>query len=133
MKRPVNELFESSLENVKTFMDTSKIIGNPLKVNEFTTIIPVAKITLGFGIGGSEFKTKDENKKKSREELLFELSEEKLPYGGGTLGGISLIPEAFIIQNNEKVDIIYMEKNRDIFDKTLDLVNEIIEKSKKEK
>ena len=78
MKRPVNELFESSLENVKTFMDTSKIIGNPLKVDENTTIIPIAKITLGFGIGGSEFKNKDDSKKKNKDELLFELSEEKL-------------------------------------------------------
>ena len=123
MKRPVNELFESSLENVKAFMDTSKIIGSPLKVDENTTIIPIAKITLGFGIGGSEFKNKDE--------LLFELSEEKLPYGGGTLGGISLIPEAFIVHSKDKVNIIYMEKNKDLFDKTFDLVNEIIEKAKK--
>lgn len=131
MKRPVNELFESSLENVKTFMDTSKIIGDPLKINEDTTLIPIAKITLGFGIGGSEFKNKEEGKKKNKEDILFELTEEKLPYGGGTLGGISLIPEAFIIHSKGKVEIIYLEKNRDLFDKTLDLVNEIIEKSKK--
>lgn len=131
MKRPVNELFESSLENVKEFMDTSKIIGSPLKVDENTTIIPIAKITLGFGIGGSEFKNKDDSKKKNKDELLFELSEEKLPYGGGTLGGISLIPEAFIVHSKDKVNIIYMEKNKDLFDKTFDLVNEIIEKAKK--
>ena len=126
MKRPVNELFESSLENVKAFMDTSKIIGSPLKVDENTTIIPIAKITLGFGIGGSEFKNKDDSKKKNKDELLFELSEEKLPYGGGTLGGISLIPEAFIVHSKDKVNIIYMEKNKDLFDKTFDLVNEIL-------
>ena len=130
MKRPVNELFESSLDNVKTFMDTSKIVGEPLKIDDNTTIIPIAKITMGFGIGGSEFKNKNDSKKK-KDDLLFELSEEKLPYGGGTLGGISLIPEAFLIQNKDSVQMIYMEKNKDLFTKTLDLVTELLEKTKK--
>ena len=130
MQRPINELFENSIENVKEFMDTSKIIGTPLKIDENTTIIPIAKITLGFGIGGSEFKAKEENKKKNREDVLFELSEEKLPYGGGTLGGVSMIPEAFIVHNKNKVEIIYMEKNKDLFERTIELVNDIVEKSK---
>ena len=131
MQRPINDLFENSLENVKDFMDTSKIIGSPIRIDDSTTIIPIAKITLGFGIGGSEYKSKDDSKKKNKEEILFELSEEKLPYGGATLGGVSMIPEAFIIYNKEKVNIVYMEKNKDLFEKTIDLVNEIIEKSKK--
>ena len=130
MQRPINELFESSIENVSTLMDTSKVVGNPIKIDENTTIIPISKITMGFGIGGSEFKSKDDNKKIKREEILFELSEEKLPYGGGTLGGISMIPEAFIVHTKNKVEIIYMEKNKDLFEKTIDLVNEIVEKSK---
>ena len=130
MQRPINELFVSSIENVSTLMDTSKVVGNPIKIDENTTIIPISKITMGFGIGGSEFKSKDDNKKIKREEILFELSEEKLPYGGGTLGGISMIPEAFIVHTKNKVEIIYMEKNKDLFEKTIDLVNEIVEKSK---
>lgn len=130
MQRPINELFEHSIENVKEFMDTSKIIGTPIKIDENTTIIPIAKITLGFGIGGSEFKGKDESKKKNRDDILFELSEEKLPYGGGTLGGVSMIPEAFIVHNRERVEIIYMEKNKDLFERTIELVNDIIEQNK---
>lgn len=133
MQRPINELFENSLENVKDFMDTSKIIGSPIRIDETTTIIPIAKITLGFGIGGSEFKLKEDQKKKNKEEIMFELSEEKLPFGGGTIGGVSMIPEAFIIYNKEKVNIVYMEKNKDLFEKTIDLVNEIIEKSRNNK
>ena len=130
MQRPINELFENSLENVKDFMDTSKIIGSPIRIDDSTTIIPIAKITLGFGIGGSEFKSKEDPKKRNKEEIMFELSEEKMPFGGGTIGGISMIPEAFIIYNKEKINIVYMEKNKDLFEKTIDLVNEIIEKSK---
>jgi uncharacterized spore protein YtfJ len=44
-----------------------------------------------------------------------------------------MIPEAFIIYNKEKVNIVYMEKNKDLFEKTIDLVNEIIEKSRNNK
>ena len=133
MKRPINELFESSLENVGVLMDASKIVGNPIKIDETTIIIPISKITMGFGIGGSEFKSKEDKKKNKKEDLLFEISEESMPYGGGTLGGLSMIPEAFIIKTNEKVEIIQMEKNKDLFEKTIDLVNEIVEKSKNKK
>ena len=125
-KRPINEMLASSLDSLSNMIDSSKIIGKPIDVGEDKFIIPISRVTLGFGMGGSEFNvTKN---KKDKNELSFEINEEIYPYGGGPLGGMSLNPEAFLIVSKDKSEIIYFDKNPSIFMKTLDLLKEIIKK-----
>ena len=126
-KRPINEMLTSSLDSLSSLVDTSKIIGKPIEVGEDKFIIPISKVTLGFGIGGSEFEINKKDKK-NKNELSFEINEEIYPYGGGELGGMSLNPEAFLIVSKEKSEIIYFDKNPTIFSKTLDLIKEVLKK-----
>lgn len=126
-KRPINEMLTSSLDSLSSLVDTSKIIGKPIEVGEDKFIIPISKVTLGFGVGGSEFEINKKDRK-NKNELSFEINEEIYPYGGGELGGISLNPEAFLIVSKEKSEIIYFDKNPTIFSKTLDLIKEVLKK-----
>lgn len=126
-KRPINEMLSSSLDSLSNLIDSSKIIGKPIQVDENKIIIPITRVTLGFGVGGSEFNI-NKKPKKEKNELSFEISEELYPYGGGQLGGMSLNPEAFLVISNNKSEIIYFDKNPSIFMKTLDLLKEIIKK-----
>ena len=126
-KRPINEMLTSSLDSLSSLVDTSKIIGKPIEVGEDKFIIPISKVTLGFGVGGSEFEINKKDKK-NKNELSFEVNEEIYPYGGGELGGMSLNPEAFLIVSKEKSEIIYFDKNPTIFSKTLDLIKEVLKK-----
>lgn len=126
-QRPINEMLTSSLDSLSSLVDTSKIIGKPIEVGEDKFIIPISKVTLGFGVGGSEFEINKKDKK-NKNELSFEINEEIYPYGGGELGGMSLNPEAFLIVSKEKSEIIYFDKNPTIFSKTLDLIKEVLKK-----
>ena len=126
-KRPINEMLTSSLDSLSSLVDTSKIIGKPIEVGEDKFVIPISKVTLGFGVGGSEFEINKKDKK-NKNELSFEVNEEIYPYGGGELGGMSLNPEAFLIVSKEKSEIIYFDKNPTIFSKTLDLIKEVLKK-----
>ncbi|MBE6132822.1 MAG: sporulation protein YtfJ [Erysipelotrichaceae bacterium] len=126
-KRPINEMLTSSLDSLSSLVDTSKIIGKPIEVGEDKFIIPISKVTLGFGVGGSEFEINKKDRK-NKNELSFEINEEIYPYGGGELGGMSLNPEAFLIVSKEKSEIIYFDKNPTIFSKTLDLIKEVLKK-----
>jgi sporulation protein YtfJ len=126
-KRPINEMLTSSLDSLSSLVDTSKIIGKPIEVGEDKFIIPISKVTLGFGVGGSEFEINKKDRKNNNE-LSFEINEEIYPYGGGELGGMSLNPEAFLIVSKEKSEIIYFDKNPTIFSKTLDLIKEVLKK-----
>ena len=44
-----------SLEKVKGMVDSNSIIGAPIYTADGTTIIPVSKVSVGFGCGGSDF------------------------------------------------------------------------------
>ena len=126
-KRPINEMLTSSLESLSNMIDSSKIIGKTIDIGDDKFIIPISKVTLGFGMGGSEFSIKKDDKK-IKNELSFEINEEIYPYGGGQLGGMSLNPEAFLIISKDKSEIVYFDKNPSIFMKTFDLIKDIIKK-----
>lgn len=130
-KRPVNEFIQLSLGNVNDLIDCSKIMGKPLFVDENKVIIPIAKLSFGFGTGGTEFDSKG-SKKNVKNDILFEASEDLYPFGGGSLGGVSIQPEAFMIIENGKSKLIKMDKDPTIFDRLLDLAKNIINETKKD-
>ena len=127
-KRPINEMLHSSLESLSNLIDSSKVIGKPIQIGEDKIVVPISKVTLGFGVGGSEFNVSNKKNKKFKNELSFEVSDELYPYGGGQLGGMSIVPEAFLIVSNNKSEIVYFDKNPSLFLKTIDLIKDIIKK-----
>ena len=48
-------ILETTIEKVKNLVNVSTIIGDPMKLEGGITIIPVSKVTYGFGAGGSSF------------------------------------------------------------------------------
>ena len=50
---PVSELLGISMEKIKEMADVNAIIGEPIKLEDGTTIIPVSKVSYGFASGGS--------------------------------------------------------------------------------
>ena len=127
-KRPINEMLHSSLESLSNLIDSSKVIGKTIQIGEDKIVVPISKVTLGFGVGGSEFNVSNKKNKKLKNELSFEVSDELYPYGGGQLGGMSIVPEAFLIVSNNKSEIVYFDKNPSLFLKTIDLIKDIIKK-----
>ena len=50
---PVSELMAETIEKIKEAVDANTVVGEPIVAGEIT-LIPVSKISLGFGTGGSE-------------------------------------------------------------------------------
>ena len=80
---PISELVSSAMQNIKDMVDVNTIIGTPIETADGTTIIPVSKVSFGFGAGGSEF----EPKKSEVKDGLF---------GGGSGAGVSISPLGFL-------------------------------------
>jgi len=57
-KTPVSELLGISMEKVKEMADVNAIIGEPIKLDDGTTIIPISKVSYGFASGGSDLPSK---------------------------------------------------------------------------
>ena len=58
MTKKLNNLedyIKSSLQNISYFLDSSKVMGKPIEINSETIVVPITKVTFGFGTGGSEF------------------------------------------------------------------------------
>jgi uncharacterized spore protein YtfJ len=84
MAAPAAEIIGKLMDELKTIAKTETILGQEIKVGEFT-LIPVSRVSLGVGAGGGKG---TDNKKEGE--------------GGGGGGGVMVTPIAFIvIKGNE--------------------------------
>lgn len=109
---PIEGLMETSLKKIREMTDVKTIIGDPIKVAENVTIIPISKVSFGFASGGSDFPSK----------------KEKDLFGGGSGGGISINPIAFLVIKGEEVKIMQLSTADNTAEKAINMVPEVIDK-----
>ena len=51
---PINELMAETIQKIRETVDANTVVGEPIHAGEIT-LIPVSKISFGFGTGASEF------------------------------------------------------------------------------
>lgn len=106
-------ILESTIEKVKDLVNVSTIIGEPMKVENGVTIIPVSKVTYGFASGGSDFPSK------SNQDI----------FGGGGGAGVTIVPVAFlIIDAYGNVDIKHITAFDNVAERAVSLVPEMFDK-----
>lgn len=87
----IENLIKTMLQEFREIVKTETVVGEPLEVGE-TIIVPVSKISFGFGAGGGTGK-KDDG-------------------GSGTGGGGSVEPVAFIVISKGKVQLLPLEGDK---------------------
>ena len=93
MANKVSEMFEGLTNNFKGMIDANSVVGEPIIVNDGTMIVPISKVSFGFGGGGCEF-----DRKKNDTQSLDDKN-----FGGGMGGGASVDAMAFLVINNDLV------------------------------
>ena len=126
-EHPINDLLNISLDSIVRMVDTSKIVGSPIELGNNRFIIPISKVSFGFGAGGSEFKTPSSKKKNY---FINETSEELFPFGGGSGGGITINPSSFILVNNDEIKIVNSDGANSLTERILEVVKESISRKK---
>lgn len=112
-KTSVSDLLGISMEKVKEMADVNAIIGDPIKLDDGTTIIPISKVSYGFASGGSDLPSKyDKN--------LF---------GGGAGAGVSIKPEGFLVVSPDgTAKMVSMTPSNDPIGNAIEKAPMIIEK-----
>lgn len=110
---PINGLLEVSMSSLKEMIEANTIIGTPICYND-STIIPVSKAHLGFVSGGADIKPNS-----NKEDPLF---------GGGTGGGLSLTPIAFLVITKDKIELLSIDTHTHISERIIDGAITSIEK-----
>lgn len=96
----LDNLVKTMLNELKSTLKSETIIGDPIRVDD-VTIIPVTKISFGFGAGGEGI-------------------ERKTSFGGGSGGGASVEPVAFIVISKGDVKILPLKKGGAAWERLLD-------------
>ena len=125
-EHPIEGLMGAAMDSIRDMIDVNTIIGEPMKIQENVTIIPISKVSFGFAAGGSEFKgesMEDYNKKIEEENISY-----RNPFGGGSGAGVSIKPIAFLSVQGDLVKLLPVEHNCS-FDRILDYVPELCQKT----
>ena len=82
MNTRLEGMIETSLESLKKIVDVNTVVGEPIKTESGTTVIPVSKVSLGYVSGGTDFATKKSNEKN---------------FAGGGGSGVTVLPLGFLV------------------------------------
>ena len=112
-EHPIQGMMGTAMQKIREMIDVNTIIGDPITTPDGTVIIPVSKVSFGFGSGGSDWPNKNTAKD------LF---------GGGAGAGISINPLAFLLISNGEVKLLQMSFSSNTADKMVNMVPDVIDK-----
>ena len=53
-KTPLNDLMDTTMDKIRDMVDSNTIIGEPIQTPDGVTVIPVSRVSFGFGAGGGD-------------------------------------------------------------------------------
>ncbi len=92
MSQKLPNMLESTIAKIREMVDVNSVIGDPITADG-VTIIPISKVSVGFGGGGSDYATKNDTR-------------QEYPFGGGAGGGVKVAPVAFLIIKDGSVRML---------------------------
>ena len=122
-RHPIGDLTEVTLTKIKEMVDVNTIVGQPITTPDGTTLIPVSKVTFGFGSGGSDMPLKEGS-----------------GFGGGNGAGVKIDPVGFLTISDGVVKMLNItvpasttvDRLVELVPEIIDKVEQLIEKHKKD-
>ncbi|MBR7073666.1 MAG: GerW family sporulation protein, partial [Oscillospiraceae bacterium] len=114
-KNPIGELMQNTMENVKNILKVDTVVGDPIYTPDGITLVPISRISVGFGGGGVEFSSKTEGGRR--------------PYGGGNATGVKIDPIGFLIIKEGVVRMVNVTPPAsNTVDRVIDLVPQVMDR-----
>ena len=111
-ERGLNLLTEVALNKIRALTDTGTVIGEPITLPNGATSGPVSRVSFGFASGGSDLPS-------TKQPDLF---------GGGTGGGVTITPIAFLVTSGDSVKIMQLDTIGSTADNMVRSIPEILDK-----
>jgi len=92
----LNDIIQTSLDSIKSMVDSNTVIGTPITTANGTLVIPVSKVFVGFASGGIDYRDKN-------------AGEKSIPnnFGGGGGTGLTVSPVGFLVVSpNGSVELL---------------------------
>ena len=112
---PIGDLMETTMENVKNILKTDTVVGDPITTPDGITLVPISRISVGFGGGGVEFGAARKDGTQ--------------PYGGGNATGVKIDPIGFLVIKDGVIRMVNITPPaNNTVDRIIDLVPQVIDR-----
>ncbi|MEL7608543.1 MAG: GerW family sporulation protein [Bacillota bacterium] len=118
MSHPIENIMKTTMEQIKEMVDVNTIIGSPIMTSKETMVLPVSRVSLGFLSGGGEY---GRVAPVHRSADAVRVDEERYPFAGVSVAGMSLTPMAFLSVSEGCVKVLPAHYNC-----TLDRIIEMV-------
>ena len=116
MSQNLPNMLENTIAKIREMVDVNSVVGQPITTPDGVTIIPVSRVSVGFGGGGSDYVSKHPNTQEN-------------PFGGGVGAGTKVTPVAFLIikDGNTRMIPVPVPANTTV-DRVVEMVPETLDK-----
>lgn len=132
-QHPINGLMQTAMENIKDMVDVNTIVGEPVQTPDGSVILPISKVGFGFAAGGSEFINNEESVSSPGQTSAAKDGHNaavSLPFGGGSGGGVSITPIAFLVVGTQGVKVVPLDNQTHILERLIDAAPQWVDKLK---
>ncbi|MBP5289572.1 MAG: sporulation protein YtfJ [Clostridia bacterium] len=115
---PLKQVIDSSLSNLKTFLNADTVVGSPITLPGDVVIVPVSKVSCGFTSGGVDFDSKSNPKR------------DQPHFGGGNGAGVSVTPVTFLVISDGNVRLMNVNGTGVSSDSAIvNVISDLVDKS----
>lgn len=112
----IGKMMQETMEHIHTMADVNMVVGQPIATGD-VTLVPVSRVSVGFGCGGVDFGTKAESKK------------DATGSGGGGGAGLNIDPMAFLVIRGDNVRLLpILPPANGAVDRAVELLPEVMDK-----
>ena len=132
MSQNVSELLGASMAKVREMVDANTVVGTPISAGDGTTLIPISKVSVGFGGGGGDYGKPEQNNfggGAGGSDLKPKAAASALPFGGGAGCGVKIVPVAFLVLQGERVRMLPItEPATSTADRLIEQIPELVDR-----
>ena len=116
MSEKLPNMLETTIQKIRDMVDANSVVGQPITTSDGTTILPVSKISIGLGGGGSDFASS-------------KVQNGQMPFGGGVGAGVKVTPVCFLVVKEGNVRILTIaEPANSTADRIVEMVPETLDR-----
>lgn len=127
-EHPIQGLMKTAMENIKEMVDVNTIVGDPVETKDGSVILPISKVGFGFAAGGSEFVVDGDHHHHGGADPQHHNANVYHPFGGGSGGGVSITPIAFLVVSSTGVNIVPLDNQTHLLERVIDSAPQMVEK-----
>ena len=109
---PMAEFLQTSMSKIKEMVDVNTIVGEPVTTPDGVTLVPVSRVTFGFGGGGGD------------------LVKQRSGFTGGSAAAVKIEPIGLLVIRNGVVNMLNIQPPAsNTFDRIVDLIPQLMDKA----